>query len=75
MRSYLNLDLSVRCDGSSEHAEVLAVAWPMVVLWPIGMVAGYAALLAPCRSIMLEQSAPSPLLHATSFLHRDYKPE
>ena len=45
--SFLVQDLSVRCGDSAEHQQVVAVAWALVVVWPIGMVLLYAALLAP----------------------------
>jgi len=74
-QSFLAQDLSVRCDGSDEHSQVLAVAWVLVAIWPVGMVAGYAALLVPCHSMLLTDSHDdsSQLLRATQFLHRDYK--
>eukprot|EP00966_Prymnesium_polylepis_P069081 1605057-Prymnesium_polylepis.3 len=46
----------------------------MVAIWPIGMVAMYMALLIPLRFMLLDETGTSPLLLATSFLHRDYKP-
>eukprot|EP00966_Prymnesium_polylepis_P193478 4484701-Prymnesium_polylepis.2 len=66
-------DLSVRCD-SPEHQEIIAVAWILCAIWPIGMVLVYAALLVPCRTMLFDETWSSPLLRATSFLHRDYKP-
>eukprot|EP00966_Prymnesium_polylepis_P185202 4292401-Prymnesium_polylepis.2 len=73
-RSFLAQDLAVRCDDSAEHNAILRIAWPMVLVWPIGMVAMYAGLLIPCRFMLLDQMQSSPLLRATMFLHRDYKP-
>ena len=73
-RSFLAQDLSVRCDGSPEHSAVVSVAWPFVAVWPIGCVVGYACLLIPCRFMLLDGQQSSPLLRATAFLHRDYKP-
>jgi len=72
--SFLAQDPAVRCDGSDEHNRILTVAWIFVCVWPIGMVAVYAALLIPCHR-MLRHDEPSdfPLLRATAFLHRDYK--
>ena len=72
--SYLAQDLTVRCDGSDEHGRVLAVACILVVLWPIGMVFLYAVLILPCRYMLLDEAPPTPLLTATKFLHKDYKP-
>ncbi|KAL1499218.1 hypothetical protein AB1Y20_013725 [Prymnesium parvum] len=73
-RRFLADDLSVQCDGSSEHNRILLIAWVMVAIWPIGMVVMYTALLLPCRHMLLDEAPESPLLKATSFLHRDYKP-
>jgi succinate dehydrogenase/fumarate reductase cytochrome b subunit len=73
-RSFLAHDPAVRCDGSPEHSEIIAVAWVLVAIWPLGMVLAYAALLVPCRFMLLDETASSPLVEATSFLHRDYKP-
>jgi hypothetical protein len=70
--SFLAQDLTVRCDGSDEHNRILAVAWILVLLWPIGMVLLYAVLIVPCRFMLLDESPPTPLLMATKFLHRDY---
>ncbi|KAL1503142.1 hypothetical protein AB1Y20_011204 [Prymnesium parvum] len=72
--SYLAQDLSVRCDDSEEHNEILLVAWILVAIWPIGMVVLYASLLLPSRWLLLEQKSESTLVRATAFLHRDYKP-
>ena len=139
--SYLAQDVSVRCDDSAEHKDVLLVAWILVGeggkcrevsgtagtaaraaradmrsmsmdmdmdmdmdiemqifrvhgtdckhdsdqardgvlmvarigagLWPIGMVLLYAALLLPCRFMILDQTPARPLLYATNFLHKD----
>ena len=71
--SFLAEDLSVRCDGSEEHDNIMAVAWGLVVIWPIGMVLLYAAILIPCRFMLLGEAGASPLVKATAFLHRDYK--
>jgi len=69
--SYLAEDLSIRCDGSPEHSNIINVAWPLVCVWPIGMVIMYAALLIPCRTMLIDETASTPLLRATEFLHRD----
>jgi hypothetical protein len=73
-RSYLAEDVRIRCDGSPEHNNILTIAWPMVVIWPIGSVLVCVALLMPCRAMILEEASSSPLMHATAFLHRDFKP-
>jgi len=72
--SYLAEDLQVSCGDSPEHFSILTVAWPMVALWPIGSVVMYTALLIPIRSMLIDEKGSTPLLTATTFLHRDYKP-
>lgn len=73
--TFLDKDLSIRCDGSPEHSRVIWTAWIFVAIWPIGMVALYAALLFPCRRLLQEDEYEATLLtRCTAFLHRDYKP-
>jgi hypothetical protein len=38
-----------------------------------GMVVMYVVLLIPCRFALLDEAPAPPLLHATVFLHRDYR--
>jgi len=70
---FLGRDLSVRCGDFDEHRRIVTTAWVFVVLWPIGMVITYFALLFPVRKLLLDGESVSPLLYATTFLHRDYK--
>lgn len=72
--SFLAYDLSVRCDNSEEHNSIVAFAWILVFIWPVGAIVSYAALLIPCRHMFHEESPDSALLRATAFLHRDYSP-
>jgi len=72
--SFLASDLSIRCDSSEQYSEIVGFAWLLIAIWPVGMVAMYAALLFPCRNLLLDDSTDHPLVRATSFLHRDYKP-
>lgn len=73
--SYLEKNLAVRCDGSDEHSEILMLAWALVGIWPIGMVVLYAVLLRRCHTLLLKSESHAPLVHATAFLHKDYKLE
>jgi len=73
-QSFLAQDPSVQCDGSDEHNKILAVAWVLVCIWPVGMIVMYVSLLIPCREMLLSRASTTPLLRATAFLHRDYKP-
>jgi hypothetical protein len=45
----------------------------LVILWPVAMVVLYGGLLFPCRAMILDNTGDSPLLRATTFLHRDYQ--
>ena len=47
--SFLAQDLSVRCDGSDEHNSILAIAWVLVIIWPIGMLVLYGEPHDSCR--------------------------
>jgi len=71
--SFLYDEPSIRCNGHAEHNEVLAVAWVLVLLWPIGIVLLYGGLLASVRRVIIEDLDKTPLFYATSFLHRDFK--
>eukprot|EP00966_Prymnesium_polylepis_P134589 3110986-Prymnesium_polylepis.1 len=71
--SYLAEDLSIRCDDSQEHSDMIAIAWLLIGIWPVGMCIIYAALLMPCRFALLDNASASPLVYATAFLHRDYQ--
>lgn len=70
--NYLATDLSVRCENNDEYDHLISVSWVLIAVWPVGMVAMYAALLFPCREHLQEQSLDNPLVRATEFLHRDY---
>ena len=75
---FLIADRRVVCtDGDARndaHEHVKAVAWPLVVLWPVGVPSIYIALLVLCRGNLVTHT-PSPLSRAISFLHSEYKPE
>lgn len=73
-RFYLREELSLSCDDdSADYKAVVGVAWVMVVIWPIGMVLLYMAVLFPCRVLLFNELSDSPLVRATAFLHRDYR--
>lgn len=75
-KHFLALDLSVSCDDSHAYNRVLVVAWTLVAIWPVGMVALYVALLIPCRSRLMDaENNTSALVRATAFLHCDYRVE
>ena len=73
-RSYLRSDLSVVCDESNAHKAITSLATIFVLIWPVGSLAVYAAALLSCRNA-INQRAYTPLVNASKFLTRDYKPE
>lgn len=73
--SFLKQDLAVQCNGSREHNEILVIAWILTAVWPIGMVAIYGVLLLWCYTPLQNSEFDDPLVQATAFLHRDYRPK
>ena len=71
---YMREDLSIECDKSAAHKEVVEVAIVLLILWPIGALAICAVLLRAARRPILART-PNRLVRATAFLHRDYHPE
>jgi len=69
-RRFLRQDFSIECD-TAEHAQAKAVAYGMMVIWPIGVPILYASLLYACR-IPLTNQKTTNLGKATSFLHKEY---
>ena len=77
-RAFLVGDVAIECSTadavSAEQEAVKAVAWFAIVLYPVGVLGLFAALLLAARkAILLKQ--PTPLSSATSFLHREYSPD
>jgi hypothetical protein len=71
-RAYLVADWSIQC-GSAEHRSLTFLAWGLLALWPIGVPATYAVLLALCaRSIRADRI--STLAGHVRFLWGDYQP-
>ena len=62
-------DLRLECD-SEEHREAIRIAVGSAILWPLGSLVLFAALLVPVRRPLLQQR-PNSLSRATSFLHRE----
>jgi hypothetical protein len=71
-RYYLRQDLSIRCYSSAAHDHVRSVAYPLIVLWPVGILVLYVALLAMARGPILNRT-PNRLVRSIAFLHRDYQ--
>ena len=74
-RSFLRADLSVSCDGSEEHAQIKLLGYIFIVLWPVGMLAMYAALLLRCGPRLRGSQPDDALTRASSFLYRGYNIE
>jgi len=73
--SYLAEDLAIRCGDFEEHTNIRFVAWVLVFIWPIGMVLVYISVLVSLRGQLVHEGGSSPLLRATTFLWRDYRPK
>ena len=67
-RAFLLADLSVECHGT-RYRELQALAGALVVIWPLGVFATFAALLVLSRA-----AAPwaAQLSRAIGFLHAEY---
>ena len=70
-RGWLRADVSIECD-SPEHASVMAVAWVAIVVYPIGIWLGCAALLWKASAAIVS-GEPTPFSRSISLLHREYK--
>ena len=69
---YLRSDLSVLCNDSETHSSLVRLMWVFVVVWPIGCVLLYIAVLIPCGDTII-QGKKTPLTAAASFLTHDYE--
>ena len=68
---YMRQDASVEC-GTDEHDSITRLAIGFVVIWPVGSLVLYSALLLACYK-PLQAKSPNALTKATAFLHREYK--
>jgi hypothetical protein len=68
---FMRDELSLQCD-TPRHDQIKPVAWLLVTMWPIGVVALYFALLLKCRKPIVTRR-PNKLVAATLFVHRDYE--
>ena len=75
---FMSNDLSVRCSNGGysnpDYDKITMTALILLIIWPVGMVVVYAAILLSCRSSLIARE-PTPLSRATKFLHREYKVE
>lgn len=75
--SFLRADPAIQCSTpnhySEAHEAIKELAWPLVIVWPVGMLLLCAALLVACRRALLRRQQ-TPLVAATRFLHADYDP-
>ena len=69
-RRYLYADLTLSCD-TNEYEATRAMAFAMLVLWPVGIPLLYIALLWASRTA-LRTGNPTSLSRATAFLSEDY---
>ena len=77
-QSFLVADPSVRCsDGDvsdSEHARLQAAFWVLFIVWPVAVPCSCLLLLSSI-SHRLKTRSSTPLVTASRFLWRDYKPD
>ena len=68
---YLYADYAEACDGAA-YERTKAVAYGLIVLWPVGVPAAFGVLLWCVRRAVLRQQ-PTALSAATAFLYREYR--
>jgi len=75
-RSFMRTDGEVVCEvggpSDSPHNRLAQLSYGLLVLWPLGMPAAYAALLYKCRS-SIRRRTQSFLSASTHFLWREYE--
>ena len=71
---YLRDDFAVRCYTSAEHAYLRSIAYPLIGLWPVGVLILWSSLLLSARKSILRRT-PTRLTHSIAFLHRDTQPD
>ena len=64
-------DASVEC-GTEDHESITDLAIGFIVVWPVGSLVLFTALLAACYKPLRAKTA-NALTEATAFLHREYK--
>ena len=67
----MRLDASVEC-YTEDHKSITDLAIGFIVLWPVGSLVLFTALLFACHK-PLQAKTPTALTRATAFLHREYK--
>ena len=67
---WLKADVSIECH-TSNHGEVKALAWIAILLYPIGLLGTFAALLFAARHAIFTER-PTVLSQTIAFLHRDF---
>ena len=73
-KSFLLKDLSVEC-GSSDHRAVQAVAYVLLAVWPVGMLALFASVLFCNRKELRAGEPRNTCAKAASFLTSGYRNE
>jgi hypothetical protein len=69
---FLKADGRIRC-GSSEHSDLIQLAWLSIAVYPIGLLVLYATLLFAARRHILARRETT-LTSAITFLHAGYRP-
>lgn len=58
----------------TEYTSIKRVAYTLIVAWPLGCTALYAALLWAARRTIRGLARPTSLSRAIAFLYEDYTP-
>ena len=68
---WLKADVAIQC-GTPEHDSVKRLAWLAILLYPIGLLVLYGALLFAARHA-IQANRPTFLSRAIGFLYREYE--
>ena len=68
-RYFLRKDLSIECHTSDAHKDAKVIAYIMMLLWPVGVLLLYMALLRVARWAIINRT-PNRIFRAIAFLHK-----
>lgn len=71
-QEFLKADVSVKCWSSADHTAIVWLAWAGIIIYPVGNIAVYAALLLRARHAITSQR-PTTLSRSIEFLHEEYE--
>ena len=73
-REFLHASLDIECEANNAHYELRALAYAVIVIWPIGCLVGLAALFVAIRKTVLSRT-PDKWSRASLVLTADFKAE